>query len=146
MICSRSYLTFALMWVHLIEQMKLCLVEPIWLDQNDFSRPKPNSQLFLYLAGPLSDFNLFVPNHTTGVSNLLSGILWICHLGTFGFQTQVSSLVFSVSFYILMLRYVLWSLIGVQGNIEIQWQFKQVKLRLKRGTHSNYLNWNIFVN
>ena len=28
------------MWVDLIEQMKLCLVEPMGLDQNEFSRVK----------------------------------------------------------------------------------------------------------
>ena len=33
------------MWVDLIEQMKLCLVEPMRLDQNDFSR---NSDVMLF--------------------------------------------------------------------------------------------------
>ena len=32
-------------------------------------RQKPNSQLFLYLAGPLSDFNLFVHTTKLGVSS-----------------------------------------------------------------------------
>ena len=28
------------MWVDLTEQMELCLVEPMWLDQNDFPPKK----------------------------------------------------------------------------------------------------------
>ena len=37
------------MWVDLIEQMKLCLVEPMWLDQNDF--PRLNGPKSAYKGG-----------------------------------------------------------------------------------------------
>ena len=37
------------MWVDLIEQMKLCLVEPMWLDQNDFSHFELIEMAFRYI-------------------------------------------------------------------------------------------------
>ena len=75
---NRVHLPLILTLSLLLAAVKLLIIkccQTAFNKQRTKQSPKPKSPLFLYLAGHLSDFNLFVPNHTTGVSNLLSGIL-----------------------------------------------------------------------